>query len=141
MLDILIWGAVVGVIHVVVTGGLYGNPVVDGIYSRAMKEEAGVKDWPSKARYLITQILGTQVEIYILAFSYAWLRPLLDVDGLNGALLLGVAFCGIRVYPRSWNMWIQSTYPNRLIGIETLVGVISTFTVVGGLHFLLPGAA
>ncbi len=141
MLDVLIWGAVTGVIHVAITGGLYGNPIVDRIYAQAMKEEPGVKDWPSKPRYLVTQILGTQVEVYILAFAFAWLHPLLDMDAMTATLLLGLVFSGIRVYPRSWNMWIQSTYPNRMIGIETVVGVISTFTVVVALHFLLPGVA
>ncbi len=141
MLDILIWGAVVGVIHVMVTGALYGNPVVDGIYARAMKEEPGVKDWPSKPRYLVTQILGTQVEVYILAAVFAWLHPRLGLEAMTATLLLGVAFSGIRVYPRSWNMWIQSTYPNRMIGIETFAGVVSTFTIVVGLHYLLPGIA
>jgi len=141
MFDILIWGAVVGLIHVMVTGGLYGNPVVDGMYAAAMKDEPGVKDWPSKGRYLTTQILGTQVEVYVLAFTYAFLHPLLGMKAMSATLLLGVIFCGIRVYPRSWNMWIQSTYPNRLIAIETMGGVVSTFTVVLGLHFLLPGIA
>ncbi len=138
MTDVLIWGAVTGLIHVMITGALYGNPLVDGIYARAMKEEPGVKDWPSKPKYLLTQILGTQVEVYILAFAYAWLRPLLDMEPMAATLVLGVAFSGIRVYPRSWNMWIQSTYPNRMIAIETVAGVISTFTIMVALHFLLP---
>jgi hypothetical protein len=140
MLDILLWGAVTGLIHFCVIGAIYGNPFVDKVYAQAMKEEPGVKDWPVKPKYLVTQFLGTQVEIYVLAFAYGWLRPLLDIDGAAGTALLGLAFSGIRVFPRSWNMWIQSTYPNRLIAIESVAGVVSTFVVVFALHFLLPGA-
>jgi len=132
----LIWGLVAGVIHFVVTGALYGNPIVDGIYQKAMKEEPGVRVWPSRARYLITQVSGTQVEVWILAIAYLWLRPLIGVEGMLGTLLLGLFFSGIRVYPRFWNMWIQSTYPRRMLAIEFVNGVISTYTIVLALHFL-----
>jgi hypothetical protein len=135
-LSALLWGLVAGLIHFAVTGALYGNPIVDSIYQKAMKEEPGVKDWPSRARYLITQVSGTQVEIWILALAYLWLRPLIGIEGLGGTLLLGLVFSGIRVYPRFWNMWIQSTYPNRMLAIEFVNGVISTYTVVLALHFL-----
>ncbi len=136
LLDALLWGLVAGVIHFVVTGALYGNPLVDGLYQQAMKDEPGVKDWPSRPRYLVTQVSGTQVEIWILALGYFWLRPLLGMEGLGGAVALAVLFSGVRVYPRFWNMWIQSTYPNRLLAIEAVFGVISTFTIVLALHFL-----
>jgi len=132
----LLWGLVAGAIHFIVTGALYGNPVVDRIYQQAMKEEPGVRDWPSRARYLVTQVSGTQVEVWILAIGYLWLRPLIGVEGPLGSVLLALLFSGIRVYPRFWNTWIQSTYPNRMLAIEAVNGVISTFTIVAVLHFL-----
>jgi len=110
--------------------------VVDRIYQQAMKEEPGVRDWPSRARYLVTQVSGTQVEVWILAIGYLWLRPLIGVEGPLGSVLLALLFSGIRVYPRFWNTWIQSTYPNRMLAIEAVNGVISTFTIVAVLHFL-----
>ena len=134
---VLLWGAVAGLIHFFAIGALYGNPIVDRIYSEAMKNEPGVKDWPSKPKYLITQFLGTQVEIYILTIGYVWLRPLISVEGLAGASVLGLLFTLIRVYPRFWNMWIQSTYPNRMLAIEVVNGTISTFVVTTALHFLV----
>jgi len=135
-MNLVVAGALTGLVHVAATGAFYGNPWVDGLYARAMQSEAGVKSWPSKPRYLLTQILGTQVEIYIFALCWAWLRPLLG-DGPESTAWLALAFCGLRVYPRSWNMWIQSTYPNRLIATETLGGVISTAVIVGMLQWLL----
>ena len=136
LVSALLWGLVAGVVHTVVTGALYGNPLVDRVYQRAMMEEPGVKDWPSRPRYLLTQIAGTQVEIWILAIGFLWLRPLLGVQGLAGTALLALLFSGIRVYPRFWNMWIQSTYPDRMLAIEAFAGVVGTFVVVGVLHFL-----
>ena len=120
-----------------VTGALYGNPLVDRLYAEAMAGDPGVREWTSKPRYLVTQIAGTQVEIWILTASYVWLRPLVPVEGLLGASLLGLMFVGVRVYPRFWNMWIQSTYPRRLLAIEVVGGVVSTFVVTTAFHYWL----
>jgi hypothetical protein len=132
----LLWGTVIGVIHFVVVGALYGNPIVDRVYAGAAGEP-GVRIWTSKPRYLLTQFLGTQVEIYILSLAFIWLRPMVAIPGLGGALALGLVFAGIRVYPRFWNMWIQSTYPGRLLAIELINGTLSTFVVSVGLQLLL----
>lgn len=137
MISVLWLGLVVGVVHVCVTGAYYGNPWVDRVYARAMEQEPGVKRWGSKPRYLATQIAGTQVELFIMTAAFVWLRPQLGVSALAATGLLGLVFAGVRVYPRFWNMWIQSTYPNRLLALEAVGGIISTAVVVTTLHFLL----
>ncbi len=136
LISALLWGTAAGVIHFVLIGMLYGNPFVDRFYREAQGKEPGVKVHPSKPRYFIQQFLGTQVEVYILAFGYFWLRPLVPVEGMLGVMLLGLLFAGIRVYPRSWNMWIQSTYPTRLLVIEAVNGTLSTLIIVAALHYL-----
>jgi len=35
----------------------------------------------------------------------------------------------IRVYPRFWNMWIQTTYPARLLVVELVNGSIGTIAI------------
>ncbi|MEZ4744347.1 MAG: hypothetical protein R3B45_18165 [Bdellovibrionota bacterium] len=136
-LDVLIWGSAIGVIHFFVVGLLYGNPLVDKLYQEAQKNSPGVKRWDSKPKYLITQFLGTQIEVFILSFGYIWLKTLIPLEQTNLTILLAALFAGIRVYPRFWNMWIQSTYPNQLLAIEFVNGIISTFTIIIGLSFLL----
>ncbi len=98
--------------------------------------EPGVRKWDSRGKYLFFQFLGTQVEVFVLTLGFIWLRPLIQLDGMYGAIVLGLLFTAIRVYPRLWNMWIQSTYPNRLLGIEIINGTISTLTIVCGLQLL-----
>ena len=73
----------------------------------------------------------------ILAGAYLWLRGLVPFQGYAAALVLGAVFSAIRVYPRFWNMWIQSTYPNRLLTIEFINGIISTLVVTVGLEILV----
>jgi len=136
--DIALWGLVAGLIHFVAIGILYGNPYVDRIYVAASDASPAVRSWASKPRYLVTQFVGTQVEVYLIAIGFAWLYPHVPAGGSTGALLLGALFAALRVYPRFWNMWIQSTYPRRLLATEVVNGVIGTFVVVITLYFLLP---
>lgn len=137
IVTVLANGLWVGLIHFIVTGALYGNPVVDRIYQHAMATAPGVRKWPTRGRYLLTQFLGTQVEVYILALAFVLLRPGIALDGQAGAAALGVLLAAVRVYPRFWNMWIQSTYPGLLLAIEAINGIISTLVVTALLQFFL----
>lgn len=132
--DILVWGLVVGVVHFVVLGGLYQNPLVAKLYAEAEGKEPGLKVWASKPKYMTSMFLGTQVEVYALTAAYLWLRGYVPLESWAEALALGGVFAALRVYPRFWNMWIQSTYPNRLLAVEFVNGCISTLVVTCGLE-------
>ena len=128
----LLYGLVAGIIHFVFAGLYYGNPLVGPIYDAAAAQEPGVKEWASRARYLATQFLGTQIEVYVLTLAFFLLRSAFAA-GVGGLVTLGLVLAAVRVYPRFWNMWIQSTYPNRLLALEVVGGTIGTLVVVGAL--------
>ncbi len=133
-LNTLLWGSVIGIIHFVITGILYQNPVVGRFY-KDNETHPGVKKWNSQPKYILSMYLGTQVEVYIITISYIVLMN--ELGGTNiDALKLALIFTGIRIYPRFWNMWIQSTYPNKLLITEVVNGTISTFVIVFGLYLL-----
>ena len=52
------------------------------------------------------------------------------MPGYSGALALGVLLSATRVYPRFWNMWVQTTYPQRLLAIEVVNGTLGTLAIV-----------
>ena len=126
---VLLWGLAAGLVHFVVIGILYGNPLTERLSAGAEGENPAVRKWPSQVRYFVTQFFGTQVEVYILTFAFVWLRPLVGLSGIGGGLLLGLLFAAIRVYPRFWIMWIQTTYPFRLLLIEVVNGTIGTLVI------------
>jgi len=126
---VLLWGAVTGVVHFFFIALAYGNPVVDRLSAKAESESPAVRQWASKPRYFVTQFLGTHVEVYVLTLAFVWLRPLVNLGGYGGALLLGSMFAAIRVYPRFWNMWVQTTYPRRLLAVEVVNGTLGTLVI------------
>lgn len=135
--NVIMWSIPVGIIHFIILGVLYGNPFIDKIYTEAQKNEPGVKQWDSKPKYLVTQFLGTQVEVIIIVFAYIWLRGLMSDSGVGSAFILGGLFACIRVYPRFWNMWIQSTYPIKLLRIEVINGIIGTLIITNSIELFI----
>lgn len=132
--EVLLWGVIIGIIHFIVVGFLYQNPIISKIY-KDNGDHSGVKKWNSQQKYILSMFLGTQIEIFIMTIGYIVFRNALGVNIIN-TLIIALIFTGVRIYPRFWNMWIQSTYPNRLLRIELVNGTISTFVVVFGLYFL-----
>lgn len=128
MEKILLWGAAAGLAHFVVIAFLYGNPLVDG-FSREANQDPTVKRWPSQAKYFVTQFFGTQVEVYIMTVAFFWIRPMTAAAGYLGALQVGALLAALRVYPRFWNMWIQTTFPNRLLLVEVINGTLGTLFI------------
>ncbi len=134
--DILLWGLVVGVIHFVVLGAAYQNPFVARMYKDA-EGEPGLRLWASQKKYIVSMFLGTQIEVFILTGAYLYLRQFMEeAAGLGTALLLAAIMAAVRVYPRFWNMWIQSTYPGRLLAVEFVNGTVSTFVIIVALALL-----
>ncbi|MGE0527753.1 MAG: hypothetical protein AB7G93_22145 [Bdellovibrionales bacterium] len=134
MEQVILWGMFAGILHFMLIGVLYNIPAVARQYELAAQASSAVKKWPSKTQYIVTQFLGTQIEVFILASAFFWLRPSLPLEGLSGALALGLLLALLRVYPRFWNMWIQSNYPNRLLAIELVNGTIGTLAVISVLE-------
>ena len=128
MSRVLLWGAAAGVAHFVVIAILYGNPWVDA-YSREANQHASVKQWPSQAAYFVRQFFGTQVEVYHMTFAFFLLRPVMPGPGYLGALEAGGLIAALRVYPRFWNMWIQTTFPNRLLLVEVINGTLGVLFI------------
>jgi hypothetical protein len=131
----LVWqGLLAGLVHFVAIGVLYGNPWIDRLYSKAQESSPAVRRWSSKPRYLVMQLAGTQVEVFILTFAFLWLRPAIGIAGITGSLTLGIAFAALRVYPRFWNMWIQTNYPRHLLAVEVINGTLGTLVIALVLH-------
>ncbi len=136
-IPILLWGLVAGLLHFVVVGMLYMNPGVARLYREAEGSPA-LRVWRNQREYLMNMFAGTQIEIYLLTGACLYLRRLFpDPARFSVALILGGILAAVRVYPRFWNMWIQTTYPRKLLFVEGINGILGTLVVVLSL-WLLP---
>src|ERR1700733_6377356 len=109
MQAVMLWGAAAGLVHFVVIAVLYANPITTRL-SAELEKAPAVRQWPSQRKYFVTQFFGTKIEIYILTIGFLWFRPKIDLPGVVGALAVGGVLAATRVFPRFWNMWIQTTY-------------------------------
>ncbi len=130
LVNMLVWGLIAGIIHFVVVGILYMNPVVAQVYKKAEGSPA-LRVWEDQKEYLIKMFAGTQIEIFILTGAYLYLRQLFsEPTSSSVALTLACILSATRVYPRLWTMWIQTTYPASLLIVEFINGTIGTFVVI-----------
>lgn len=132
----IIWGFIIGIVHYIILGVLYMNPVISKLYSTEQKKSNAVKAWKDQKAYLTKMYIGTQIEIFIITASYLFIRQYLPFDHMVTAFILAVIFTGIRIYERFWNMFIQTTYPTRLLIVELAFGIIGTFLIVIGLSLM-----
>ncbi len=136
IIDVLFWGIVIGIIHYIIMGVLYMNPIVNKVYIEAQEKDASVKTRKTTSEYLTKQFLGTQVEIWIITASFLYLRQFLPIEPIYQGLVLGAIFSGVRIYERFWNMLIQTTYPPKLLAIEFVNGIIGTLVITIGLSLM-----
>ena len=133
----ILWsGLLVSIAWFILGGALYVNPVVAKIY-KSFGEHPGMKKWPNQKKYMLYMYLGgALVPGIIFAAVYAFLAPVLGGSlGLN-TLYFGLILVFVRILPRFFDMWIQSSYPNKLLVIEIVNGAILSFVAAGVLAWV-----
>jgi len=128
VLQTLLGGFVASVVWFIVGGALYMNPFVAGIYKKA-EDSPALRKWPSVRRYISLQYIGILAQCLLWAFVYASIKPALPERFLIRGILFGLILVVIKIFPRLFDMWIQSTYPNKLLAVEFVNGTIGSFVI------------
>lgn len=121
-------GLVASVVWFVIGGALYMNPGVAKIYRNA-EDSAALKKWASVPKYVGLQYIGILAQCLLWAFVYAMVAPALPEMLLTKGLVFGLILVALKIFPRLFDMWIQSTYPNKLLGVEFINGTIGSLVV------------
>jgi len=130
ILYILLVGFIISVIWFVVGGVLYMNPIVAKIY-KGFEDHPSMKKWSSQKKYMINMyLLGILIPSLITTFVYLALSPI-------STLFFGLMLVGVRIVPRFFDMYMQSSYPNKLLYVEIVNGTILSFLVAVALSWLL----
>ena len=98
------------------------NPFIAKIYKKYDKHPS-MKRWNSQQQYLIGMFfIAGFIPILLTAIVYEYIAP---ISIISFWLLLS----GVRIIPRLCDMWIQTSYPNRILFIELTNGVILSFVI------------
>lgn len=69
------------------------------------------------------------VQCLLWAFIFALVKPVLPEVLLIKGLVFGLILVAVKIFPRFFDMWIQSTYPNKLLIVEFVNGTIGSFII------------
>jgi hypothetical protein len=122
-------GVLVSIVSFIVAGALYMNPIVAKIYE-SFRKSGGFKSWTNKKEYMGKMYLfGMLIPSILFAFVYTYIKPVLPGDLLMNTLVFGLILVAVRIIPRWADMFMQTTYPNKLLKIELLNGTIISFVM------------
>lgn len=132
IMRIILGGIGASVAWFIIGGALYMNPIIGGLYKEAEKSP-GVKKWNSIPKYLAIMYLGLLAQCILFAFVFAFIRPQLPANPIIEAIAFGIVLLFVKNFPKFFDMWIQTTYPKKLLVVEIVNGTI--LGIIIGLSF------
>ncbi|PKM92330.1 MAG: hypothetical protein CVU81_01055 [Euryarchaeota archaeon HGW-Euryarchaeota-1] len=128
-LSVIMGGILASIVWFIVGGALYMNPITAKIY-KTFENSQGIKKWKDTAKYLINMyIFGILIQCLLFALTYSFIKPILPGSLLLNTLFFGLILVAIKIFPRLFDMWLQTTYPNKLLFVELVNGVIGSFVI------------
>ena len=124
----IIGGIVSSVVWFIVGGALYMNPLVAKIYKN-VEDSPAFKKWKSVPKYILFQYIGVLAQCLLWSFVFALVKPALPEGILKKGVVFGLILVVVKIFPRFFDMWIQTTYPNRLLLVEFINGTIGSFVI------------
>ncbi|MET8797866.1 hypothetical protein ABZV91_15700 [Nocardia sp. NPDC004568] len=137
VVEILVWGLVAGLVSTAAMAVLYANPWVARVQSHHRRTVDTGQSAPPAPRRFAAHFLGTQLEAYIMTIGYAWLHPLLPMNGLLGAMALAVFFTALRVCAPVWALWMQGNCSSGYLAVEVAGGLLGSVVTVLSLYVLM----
>jgi hypothetical protein len=125
-IPVTLLAALIASVAVFVAGGiLYMNPLVARFYRKAEADkEPGVRIWDKTAGFLAANFITIAIQNTFWAFVFALLKPALFGAFVPEFLIFGAIIATVKIIPRLFDMWVQTTYPNKLLTIEFINGII-----------------
>ena len=117
-------------------GALYSNPIVARIYKNAGTSPA-LKKWPSIPKYIGLQYVGILAQCLLWSFVFSFVKTSLPETFLMKSFVIGLILIVTKIFPRFYDMWIQSTYPNNLLIIEFINGAVGSLIIGGVFAYLI----
>lgn len=129
LLQTILGGFLASIVWFIVGGILYMNPIVAKIYKK-LENSPELKKWKDTKKYLINMyIFGILIQCLLFAFVYSLIKPILPGSLVLNTIFFGLILVAVKIFPRLFDMWMQSTYPNKLLAVEFVNGTIGSFVI------------
>lgn len=136
MLEITFAGFVASLAWIIIAVVLYMNPYVANIYHYQMSSPA-LKKWKNIPSFLMFQYIGMLLQSVLWAFVYYFVKPVLPPGIIMKIFLFGFIIFAVKIIPKLYELWEQSTYPDDLLVIEFINNTIGSFAIVSVFAFML----
>lgn len=120
------------IIHFVLFVLMYMNPVVIKIYI-SFDQHPSMKRWDAPGKLYVNMFFLSFIEIVLIGIVYISTVQALPNDFWMKGLVFGLIVAGVRVYSKFYSMYIQTSYPSKLLAIEVVNGTIGCIII--GLGF------
>jgi hypothetical protein len=124
----ILGGFVASIIWFIIGSILYLNPLTIRIYKNAEISPA-LKKWSNVPKYVCFQYIGILIQCLIWSFIFAYLKPFFPENILIQGVFFGMILVAVKIFPRLFDTWIQTTYPNKLLVVEFFNGTIGSFVI------------
>jgi hypothetical protein len=129
LLSGLIAGVAATIVWFVIGAVVYMNPFVAKIYNK-YADDPSVKSRKNVKTFIInTFIFSVLIQCFIFAFIYLYLESILPGVLILNTFYFGLILVAVKIIPRLFDMYVQSKYPNTLLLIELINGIIGSFVI------------
>jgi hypothetical protein len=107
---------------------LFFNPPVDKVYS-VEESHPAVRALPKSGKTVGMILLAVVIQNILWAWVYTVISPLLGSDSLGKGLMFGLIIILMKVIPRDIDRMLLTTYPQKRMTIEFVIGIICALLV------------
>lgn len=132
-----IWaGFLASIIWFGIGGIFYMNPLVSKLHKK-FENSPSVKQWSSTKLFSIYMYFFILLECLLFAFVYSFIKPAFPGGAIINGLILGLVLVAMNLIPSISGRWILSTYPNKLLFVDFIGGILASFIIGLTLAFII----
>ena len=125
----ILGGVAATIVWFIVGAVVYMNPFVAKIYKK-YEETPSVKNRKDVKKFIVnTFVFGILIQCLLFAFVYLFIQSILPGNLLLNTFYFGIILVAVKIIPRFFDMWVQSSYPTQLLTIEIINGTIGSFVI------------
>jgi len=137
LLSGIIAGLTATIVWFVIGAVVYMNPFIAKIYKK-YEDDPSVKNRKNVKIFIInTLVFSVLIQCFLFAFVYLYIEPILPGTIILNTIYFGLILIIVKIIPRLFDMYVQSKYPNILLIIELINGVIGSFVIAFVFAFII----